>query len=49
MPLYGSPRISTLNQALGIQHAALKAAGCKVIPAEKASGTRRDAPSEINW
>jgi DNA invertase Pin-like site-specific DNA recombinase len=35
-------RVSTLDQNLGIQRAALKAAGCDVIRAEKASGTRRD-------
>jgi hypothetical protein len=42
MPLYGYARVSTLDQDLGIQRAALKAADCKVIRAEKASGTRRD-------
>ena len=32
---------------LAIQQAALKAAGCEVIRAEKASGTRRDGRSEL--
>jgi hypothetical protein len=43
MALYGYARVSTLDQNLGIQRAALEAAGCDVIRAEKASGTRRTA------
>ena len=41
MALYGYARVPTLDQNLGIQRAALEAAGCDVIRAEKASGTRR--------
>ena len=34
--------MSTLDQDLAIQQAALRAAGCVLIRAETASGTRRD-------
>ena len=47
MSLYGYARVSTLDQDLGIQRAALKTAGCKVIRAEKASGTRRNGRTEL--
>src|ERR1700747_234661 len=47
MPLYGYARVSTLDQGLAIQRAALKAAGCEVIRAEKASSTRRDGRTEL--
>ncbi len=47
MPLYGYARISTLDQDLGIQRAALKAAGCGVVRAEAVSGTRRDGRTEL--
>ena len=47
MPLYGYARVSTLEQDLAIQRAALKAAGCDVVRAEKASGARRDGRTEL--
>ncbi len=37
MPIYGYARVSTLDQDLGIQRAALKAAGCGVVRADRAN------------
>ena len=45
--LYGYARVSSIDQDLALQHAALKAAGCEVIRAEKASGTRRGGRAEL--
>jgi DNA invertase Pin-like site-specific DNA recombinase len=47
MPLYGYARVSSFGQDLGLQRAALEAAGCGVIRAETASGTRRDGRTEL--
>ena len=47
MATYGYARVSTVDQDLTIQRAALNAAGCEVIRAEKASGARRDGRSEL--
>jgi DNA invertase Pin-like site-specific DNA recombinase len=45
--LYGYARVSTIDQDFSTQRAALKAAGCEVIRAEKARGTRRDGRTEL--
>jgi DNA invertase Pin-like site-specific DNA recombinase len=47
VPSYGYARVSTLDQDLTLQQTTLKAAGCSVIRAEKASGTRRDGRTEL--
>lgn len=44
---YGYGRVSTTDQDLGIQEAALKAAGCTVIRAEKVSGTSLAGRTEL--
>ena len=45
--LYGYARVSTIDQDLTLQRSALKGAGCTVIRAEKASGTRRGGRTEL--
>lgn len=47
MAAYGYARVSTLNQDLTAQRQALRAAGCRVIRAETASGSRRDGRTEL--
>lgn len=44
---YGYARVSTTDQDVSIQEAALKAAGCTVIRAEKVSGTSREGRTEL--
>jgi DNA invertase Pin-like site-specific DNA recombinase len=47
MPTYGYARVSTIDQDLSLQRRTLKASGCDVIRAEKASGTRRSGRNEL--
>jgi DNA invertase Pin-like site-specific DNA recombinase len=47
MASYGYARVSTFDQDLTVQRQALRAAGCSVIRAEKASGSRRDGRTEL--
>src|SRR5262245_60767466 len=46
-PNYGYARVSSIDQDLSLQRAALKAAGATIIRAEKASGTSRKGRSEL--
>ncbi|MBP1806955.1 recombinase family protein [Rubellimicrobium aerolatum] len=47
MTLYGYARVSTTDQDLSLQEAALRAAGCQVIRAEKKTGTSREGRAEL--
>jgi len=47
MALFGYARVSTTDQDLGIQQAALRAAGCQTVRSEKKSGTERGARTEL--
>ena len=48
MTLYGYARVSTTDQDLSLQEAALRATGCQVIRAEKKTGTRREGRTELD-
>lgn len=47
MAVYGYARVSTTDQDLTVQEAALRAAGCDIIRAEKVSGTSRSGREEL--
>ena len=47
MTTIGYARVSTLDQDLSLQHAALKAAGCTVVRSEKRSGTSTERRAEL--
>ncbi len=47
MAVYGYARVSSTDQDLGIQEAALAAAGCEIVRAEKKSGTSTEGRSEL--
>jgi DNA invertase Pin-like site-specific DNA recombinase len=47
MTVYGYARVSTTDQSLDIQIAALKAAGCDRVRSEKVSGTSTDGRREL--
>jgi DNA invertase Pin-like site-specific DNA recombinase len=47
MTVYGYARVSTTDQDLSIQEAALRGAGCALIRTEKVSGTSRDGRTEL--
>jgi DNA invertase Pin-like site-specific DNA recombinase len=46
-PIYGYARVSSIDQDLSLQRAALKAAGATIIRAEKTSGASRRGRSEL--
>lgn len=48
MALYGYARVSTHEQELTLQTQTLRAAGCEIIRAEKASGSSRDGRTELS-
>jgi DNA invertase Pin-like site-specific DNA recombinase len=48
MAIYGYARASTVDQAVSIQEASLRAAGCDLIRSEKVSGSSRVGRDELD-
>jgi len=48
MSTYGYARVSSIDQDLTVQQAALAAAGCTIVRAEKVSGTTRKGRTELD-
>ena len=48
MALYGYARVSSTDQDLSLQEAALRVAGCQVVRAEKKTGTSRHGRAELD-
>ncbi|HFD0819972.1 TPA: recombinase family protein [Legionella pneumophila] len=47
MACYGYARVSSIDQDYVLQEQALRAAGCEIVRAEKASGTSRQSRTEL--
>ena len=47
MALFGYARVSTIDQDVSIQEAALRSAGCQTIRSEKKSGSERGGRTEL--
>lgn len=47
MAFFGYARVSTIDQDVGIQETALRAAGCQTIRSEKKSGSERGGRTEL--
>jgi DNA invertase Pin-like site-specific DNA recombinase len=47
MACYGYARVSSIDQDYALQEKALRAAGCEIVRAEKASGTKRNGRTEL--
>ena len=47
MACYGYARVSSIDQDYVLQEKALRAAGCEIVRAEKASGTKRNGRTEL--
>jgi len=48
MACYGYARVSSIEQDYALQEKMLRAAGCEIVRAEKASGTKRNGRTELD-